>query len=94
MQWNCCILGWEGGRKGRCWESCNLSDHITVYKYLKSGESNLWGGTLFNDEQQSKGQQAETGTREVPHHHREEFLHCQSSGALEWAAQRGYSLLL
>jgi len=48
-----------------------------------------WRQTLFGGkQQQNKGQQAETGTEEVPYKHKEALSYCQTSRALEQAAQR------
>ena len=49
-----------------------------------------WGQTLFRgDQQQDKGQRAQTETQEVPSEHEEELLPSEGDGALEQAAQGG-----
>ena len=50
-----------------------------------------WGQSLFSGAQrQDKGLRAQTGAEEIPSEHAEEFLHSESDGTLEKAAQRDY----
>ena len=49
-----------------------------------------WGQILLNGAQrQDKGQQAQTGTQEVPPEYEEKLHHCEGDWALAQAAQRG-----
>ncbi|GAB0208610.1 mitochondrial enolase superfamily member 1 [Grus japonensis] len=63
---------------------------INAYKYLK-GECQEYVARLFfsGAQRQDKGQQAQTGTQEVPSEHEKNLLHFESDQALEQAAQRG-----